>query len=222
MRGANTGSVYDETYHRYLEQLQPMRFDGKEAILGIDVVGDTVEVPYFGRPIRLTADGMADASGRRPDFADCVVICRYLIMCPPVEPQARQWVAYRDFPDAGPLTVFWADTVEGVLARTFTGNVGGLRKASDALGGIAADMDVSCDLCRCFHPLPKVPLLLVFNDADDEFPASASLLFQQRASTYLDGESRAILGHALVNRLSAAPPGLHRFQPPPGTPGAEP
>lgn len=202
MRNANTGSVYDETYRRYLEQLRSMRFEGREAILGIDREGDALVVPYFGRPIRLTADGLADASGRRPDFADCVVICRYLIMCPPVEPNAQQWVAYRDFPDAGPLTVFWADTVEGALVRAFTGNVGGLRTASDSLDGIATDMDVACDLCRCFRPLPKVPLLLVFNDADDEFPASASLLFEQRASTYLDGESQAILGHVLVNRLT--------------------
>lgn len=204
MRADNEGSVYDRTYRLYLEQLNTMTFDGKEAILGIAVENDTVVVPYFGRRIRLTSDGLKDASGRRPDFSDCVVICRYLIMCPRFEPKPHQWVAYRDFPDAGPLTVFWADAVEGTLARTFTENVDGLRRASDALGGLPTDLGVACDLCRCFRPLPKLPLLLVFNDADEDFPASASLLFEKRAATYLDAESQAILGHALTNRLMAA------------------
>jgi hypothetical protein len=197
-------SVYDQTYRRYLEKLKTMRFEGKEALLGITLEGDTVRVPYFGQILRLTADGLTDEAGQRPDFSDCVVVCRYLIMCPPFAPKQKEWVAFRDFPDAGPLTVFWADTVERPLARTFSGAVGALEKASDALGAGNPDMNIACDLCRQFTPLPRMPLLLVFNDADDEFPASASLLFEKRASTYLDAESQAILGHALANRLRSA------------------
>ena len=113
-------------------------------------------------------------------------------------------MAYRDFPDAGPLTVFWADTVEGSLAREFSGRVGALERACDALSGSVTDMDIACDLCRRFAVLPKMPLLLVFHDGDDDFPAAASLLFEKRSSTYLDAESQAILGHALVNRLKDA------------------
>ena len=189
-----TDSVYNQTYHDYLKQLKSMQFNGKEDVLGITLDGDAVVVPYFGRSIRLTADGLKDEAGRRPDFSDCVVVCRYLIMCPPFEPKEKDWAAYRDFPDAGPLTVFWADTVERPLARTFSGKVGALKKACGTLGGTIPDMDIACDLCRRFTPLPKMPLLLVFNDADDDFPASASLLFEKRASTYLDAESQALKG----------------------------
>jgi hypothetical protein len=48
-----------------------------------------------------------------------------------------------------------------------------------------------------FNPLPRVPLLLLFNDADDEFPAHCSLLFERRAEKYLDAESLGILGMLL-------------------------
>ena len=197
-------SVYNKTYRFYLEQLKTMNFDGKEEILGITLEGRDVLVPYFGQSIRYTADGLKDMDGQRPDFSDCVVICRYLIMCPLFEPSQKDWVAFRDFPDAGPLTVFWADTVEGALANRFSGCVDDLKQCSDDLKGEIPDMDISCDLARCFTPLPKVPLLLVFNDADDAFPAAVSLLFEKRASTYLDGESQAILGHMLTDRLLAA------------------
>ena len=94
--------------------------------------------------------------------------------------------------------------MEGPLARAFAGKIDGMRKACDALGGVDPDMDIACDLCRRFTPLPKVPLLLVFNDVEDGFPAASSLLFEKRASSYLDGESQAILGHLLSQRLVAA------------------
>ena len=208
-----TGSVYHQTYRRYLERLKRMRFDGKQALLGITQDVDEVTVPYFGRTIRLTPDGLADENGQRPEFADCVVICRYLIMCPSFEPRETNWVAFRDFPDAGPLTVFWADTVEGTLAKTFAGRRDALQHSCDVLGGSVPEMDISCDLVRRFTPLPKVPLLLVFNDADETFPAAVSVLFEKRAATYLDGESQAVLGHVLVKRLLAA-------RPEPGLPSA--
>jgi len=201
-RTAN-GSVYDETYRNYLEQLRTRNFTGKEDVLGVAVEGETVVVPYFKAFVRLTADGLKDDTGRRPDFSDCVVVCRYLLMCPPFEPTQKAWVAYRDFPDAGPLTVFWSDAVERPLAKIFAGRLDGLRKACDALGGIDPEMDIACDLCRRFVPLPKVPLLLVFNDAEDGFPAAASVLFEKRASAYLDAESQAILGRCLTQRLVA-------------------
>jgi len=203
MNPADNESVYNETYRNYLKALRTRDFEGKEAVLGVALEGETVVVPYFNASVRLTGDGLRDDSGRRPDFSDCVVVCRYLLMCPPFEPTQKAWVAFRDFPDAGPLTVFWADTVEAPLVGTFAGRVDALRKACDALGGVDPGMDIACDLCRRFTPLPKVPLLLVFNDAEDGFPAAASVLFEKRASAYLDAESQAVLGHLLSQRLVA-------------------
>lgn len=199
-----TSPVYDVTYFNYLKQLKSMRFSDKADQLGIRVEADAVVIPYFDRSIRYTPDGLTDETGKRPDFADCVVICRYLIMAPPFEPRQMQWTAYRDFPDAGPLTVFWADTVERPLAKTFSGRMGALEKACRSLGAGAPELAISGDLCRQFTPLPKVSLLLVFNDADDDFPAALSLLFQKRAAAYLDAESQAVLGHVLTQRLLTA------------------
>ena len=204
MQKRNLGSVYRQTYNAYLRQLKDLRFEGKEDVLGITMEGGTVVVPFFGQSIRLDARGLTDEAGQRPDFSDCVVVCRYLIMCPLFEPKPGGWTAYRDFPDAGPLTVFWSDNIEKALSRSYSGDVDGLENACDVLGGIDPNLQIACDLCCCFRPLPKVPLLLVFNDADDDFPAATSVLFEKRAATYLDAESQAILGHALTQRLIAA------------------
>ena len=54
-----------------------------------------------------------------------------------------------------------------------------------------------------FDVLPRIPLLLLFNDADEDFPAHCSVLFEKRADTFLDAECLAIAGRLLFNKLIA-------------------
>jgi hypothetical protein len=53
-----------------------------------------------------------------------------------------------------------------------------------------------------FDPLPHIPILLLFNDTDEEFPAQCLLLFERRTETYLDVESMAILAWLLTDYLN--------------------
>lgn len=45
---------------------------------------------------------------------------------------------------------------------------------------------VTADLVIKLDALPRVPILVVFNDRDEDFPAHCSLLFERRAEKYLD------------------------------------
>jgi hypothetical protein len=49
------------------------------------------------------------------------------------------------------------------------------------------------DLVLLVSPLPKVPVLCLFWDRDEEFPASFQFLFDGSASAYLDLESLAAM-----------------------------
>ena len=62
----------------------------------------------------------------------------------------------------------------------------------------------SYDLCMQFNALPKVPVLMLFNDADAEFPAQCSVLFERRAEHYLDMECLAMVGMLLFESLKLA------------------
>ena len=92
--------------------------------------------------------------------------------------------------------------VEHLLARTFSGNLDGLSAAAARLGGVDPGLDLSYDIIRRFHALPKIPLLLLFNDAEEGFPADGKVLLEQRAEKYLDMECLAILGMMLAHYLS--------------------
>jgi hypothetical protein len=60
-----------------------------------------------------------------------------------------------------------------------------------------------------FDALPRVPVMLLFNDADDEFPAKSSVIFERRAEHYLDSECLAMVGRCLFNFLKKAVRVIH-------------
>jgi hypothetical protein len=186
--------VFEETLKNYLSQLGQIEFKYLENMLGVTVEKDVVMVPFFGKPYRASAKGVSDPSGRQPPLEISVVLCRYLLLCPKTNPIDDQWVSYRDFKDSGPLTTFFLNAVEKPVAHHFSGKVHELKASCDMLGGYQPFTELSYELSVQFNPLPRVPLLLLYNDADDEFPAHCSILFEQRAEKYLDAECLAILG----------------------------
>lgn len=63
------------------------------------------------------------------------------------------------------------------------------------------EMEISYDLSMQFSVLPRLSLLLLFNDADEEFPAQCTILFQKHAVFYLDPESLIMTGILLARKL---------------------
>ena len=55
-----------------------------------------------------------------------------------------------------------------------------------------------------FDALPKIPVLMLFNDIDEEFPAQSTVLFERRAENYLDMECLAMVGMLLFEYLKAS------------------
>ena len=127
--------IFDETYEHYLARIRDM--DGRTVSeqLGIEVVGRDIRIPLYGSPYIVSGSGIVDASGRRPSLDVCVILCKYLLLCPPFPPRGKDWVAYRDMKDTGPLTVFFANDVERAISDHFAGNRDRLAEASRILGG---------------------------------------------------------------------------------------
>ena len=73
-------------------------------------------------------------------------------------------------------------------------------------GGTDAGIEARYDLAARFAALPKISVLLLFNDADEDFPPASSVLFEACTETYLDAECIAMLGSRLFRRLKAAAP----------------
>ena len=200
----NDESVFEKTYRDYLGQVFRLDFSSLEYKLGVEVKENEITIPLFKKPHKISKDRVSDPNGKRPTLDICVILFKYLLLCPEVSPFEKEWVSFKDFKDSGPLTTYFANDVERNITSYFSGKMPGLEKACKNLDGYEPGIDAAYDLSVQFNALPRVPSILLFNEADDEFPAKCSVLFERRAEQYLDPESLAMLGYCLFTYLKRA------------------
>ena len=196
--------VYEKTYRSYLSQIGDIDLKALGQKLGLAAAGNEVVIPLYGKPHTLSEKGITDPAGKQPPLAVCVILCKYLLLCPEIQPFGKEWAAFRDLKDSGPLTKYFANDVERAIAEYFSGKPDQFKRAGQILGGYPPEMEVAYDLALQFDALPKVPVVMLYNDADDEFPVKCSVLFESRAENYLDPESLAMLGRLLFTYLEKA------------------
>ena len=190
---AEKSKIFEQTYEDYLSQIAGLDFNFIADTLGVKVDGDDVIIPFFGKRYRVSKKAITDPDGKQPQLSICVILCKYLLMCPLIEPLGGNWMAFKDFKDAAPLVNAFSNTVAGPMAETFSGRVPELEKCGKKMGGYPPGEEFPYDLCMQFDALPKVPLLLLFNDMDDEFPAQCGVLFEKRTEKFIDMECLAMV-----------------------------
>jgi len=194
--------VFEKIMKDYL--LQVASIEEKEAIgtlLQITVIDDGYRIPFFNQTYTITPDRIIDADGKKATHIVSVILCKYLLLCPRQPSDDISLVTYKDFKDAAPYVGGFRNIAGLPIARHFGNSLQRLEKRCLALEGRSFNTEVSCQLAVKFHALPKVPVVLLFNDADEEFPAQATLLFQKNADSYLDMECLAMIGSTLAYRL---------------------
>jgi hypothetical protein len=194
--------VYHQTYQKYLEQMAGVDLNAIGRKLGGRIEGDDVIFSVYHDLYRVSRKGIVGPDGKRPDLDVCVILSKYILLCPDPIPPEREWTAFRDFKDTGPLTTYFSNDVEKAIVDHLDGKTGPLREMSRSMGGYAPDVDLSYDFIMQFNALPRIPVLLLYNAADEEFPAQCSVLFKKNAERFLDGECLAMLARRLVTLLS--------------------
>jgi hypothetical protein len=196
--------VFEQTYLRYLAEMYDLDLERRAGVLGAEWDGGGLRIPLFGRSHVVGSAGMESPGGGRPIHSVCVVLAKYVLGCPDSVPAGGgDWVTYKDFKDAAPFVGGFVNNSERALAVHFGGRIRELSRACDELGGFDPELRLSYELVRRFDALPRVPLVLLYNDADEEFPAESTILFERRAERFLDMECLAILGWLLADELKA-------------------
>ncbi|MCP3954227.1 MAG: DUF3786 domain-containing protein [Desulfobacterales bacterium] len=100
-------------------------------------------------------------------------------------PFMNEMVGARDLKDAqffqGPH-----ELKTGGLAKKFGEHPEQLLKAGDQLGGNRLQM---ADAAICLRPLPKIPVYYLLWEADEEFPAKVSILFDRSIESHLSADA---------------------------------
>ena len=158
---------------------------------------------FFGHNLMVFKDEVRYPEGVAANPWDAILLYNYLASRGRAE-LTGNWITFQSLPNSVSKTKT-LKRLEGELAAHFAGKQEDLAKAAAHLGAEPTQTAGDADLQVVFRPLPKVPILLLFWEADleENFPAQVHFLFDGNVSEYLDLESLLFLVEQLAERLMA-------------------
>ena len=194
---------FETTYKALRERLTGIDSFAKITPLGVKGQDTGLVIPFFGIPHRICRSGVTDMAGREINPALGVVLCQYVLQCRQDMPaNDQELVTFREFEAAGPLSGYFVENTQKLIAGEFGGKISALEARCKMLEGILhTDDDMAYDLSVQFNALPRIPVYLRFNDHDNEFPAQCAILFRRSAERFLDLQSLCIIGTFLAGSL---------------------
>lgn len=193
--------VFAETYQFYLEELSKIDITAKADLLGVRVENGTLRIPFYNREYLVSKARITDSDGKAVIPAVQVVLSKYILTCPmELPPLSDRLVTYREFRDAAPLISYFTTNTNKIIETTFAGNISALRERCLAIGGEIKPSE-TYDLSVQFFAFPRIPVLLNFNDREELFAATASLLYRASAECFIDMECLAMTGTLLAGKL---------------------
>lgn len=161
------------------------------------------DVPFWQQPLTVAfPDGTVTKAGsaESPPIAEQILVLHYLITADGV-PKADHWIAFRELPGGMGYAPAFQARADNRLKKTFGRNVEAFHRAAKTLNGEPLSFGDASYLFRIF---PKLWLAVVLHLADEEFGASAAVLFDGAAPHYLPTEDLAVIGGILAGRLIKA------------------
>ena len=205
MRQRTPEEVYGPALEKAVSDLQSLdswlaalRSDTKHTRL--TEASSQIEVRFWGKDyiVRCPEISVEELeTGQQPPIAVKILILHYLINADGV-PLADSWIAFRELPDGRVYDAAFRQRANLRLAQAFGSDLDGFIAAAETLGGTRLAYG---DASFLFPMFPRLRLAAVLYLADEEFPASANVLFDAAASHYLPTEDLAVLGGMLAGRL---------------------
>ncbi|MBN2550083.1 MAG: DUF3786 domain-containing protein [Anaerolineales bacterium] len=162
-------------------------------------------LPLWSRPVRITYPAFIayPIAGEEPLPSFLQAMLLYYFNTADGTPPSEQWISFADLPDGRFYNQAFQSYTGAELVRRFKDNPAAFEQAALRLGGIRGALG---DASFVFQALPRVALLVVIWQGDEDFPCSFQVLFDNTASHYLPTDGYAILGSTITHRLIADQP----------------
>ncbi len=156
---------------------------------------------YFSRPVQVFKDEVRYGQGFAPNPWDPILLYNYITSGGQRPPSGR-WIKFPELPNSVSKTKTLL-RLQKQLAEAVTGKVTAFVRSARELGGEPIDVTPEATFQLIFQPLPRIPLLLVFHEAEPEenFAAEAHFLFDAQVMDFLDLESLLFLVERLMEQL---------------------
>jgi hypothetical protein len=193
---------YEQIYQWQAGKLAGFDLAGNAPGLGLTTDADgRVKVYFFGRLY------LVDGKGVRPDDGGAAGINHLSLVAHYALSPGRGEPAY-DFRPLGRLSGLMEaqnslirQDVARALARRFDGDPAALAEQAGRIGGRFEGPDPSGGRSWLFHPFPKVPLRLIWHEADAEFESDYRLLFDSSSTAFMEFEALGFLAGVFVKEM---------------------
>ncbi len=162
-----------------------------------------LELPYFTDSIIISKEGITKKNGLDLTRWEQVFIYNHMAQGGRKFPTGR-WKGFGEFPNTVSKIKSMVEHVEVPLVDTFTGRLGAFLAAAKRIGGKDQTDEIqSADLSLRFDPLPRIPVMVLFWEKEEEegFEAKVKLLFDETIVEHLDIESIVFLSERLGQLL---------------------
>ena len=162
-----------------------------------------LELPYFTATIVITPDAISRKDGEPLNRWEQVFIYNHLAQGGRRHPTGN-WKGLVELPNTVSKMKSMRSNVEVPLIHHFAGRSSELIAAGRSIGGeVIQDTDAGADVRLLFRPLPRIPVMVQFWDADSQeaFGAEVKFLFDETITEHLDIESILFLSERLMQLL---------------------
>ncbi len=196
-------STYHVAYDGLRARLGSMDMAGIVERSGAQALGpDRIGLRCLGQEYVIKyPDGLVlEADGQPAPETDAILLLLYL-----TESTGRahdgEWVAFEQLPGGAGYSASFRGRVVFPLVRAFGSRPQALLEAAVSLDGEPIQLGgVSVRL----PALPRVPLAYIVWGGDEEFPATANVVFDASVEGYLDAEAVTVLAELATRRLAGA------------------
>ena len=174
-------------------------FDGKLGEFRLPFWGEEIRLSY---PDFIAVDPETD---RALPIAHQALILYYFRTADETLP-SRTWIAFSELPDGRFYDPAFQGYTGRALAQIFKDDVGAFEQAASRLDSVSKPpgSQIPGDAVFGFQILPKVSLLVVFWQGDEDFPSAFQILFDASTSHFLPTDVCAIMGSMLTRKLIKA------------------
>ncbi|MDR1036534.1 MAG: DUF3786 domain-containing protein [Deltaproteobacteria bacterium] len=198
-------SGYEKNYQRLVPGLKGCDFEECAPRLGLTHFPGGVEAEYLGRVFRVTEDGVEPVEEGYTDPNHRSTLIHYALSRGE-GPPAEDFLGLYQLPgfirgSKSPGSEFLSAAIERAFGE---GGHARFARAAESLGGEFLGDHPAGGKLWLFKVLPRIHMQVIFNEADDEFPVEARVLFDSHATEYLGFECLAFMHGALGNALAEA------------------
>jgi len=196
MTVSNSERLYAH-YQKLFLRLDHVRVAEK---LGLACDDDYLYVPFFNRPFsvnRHTAD-VASCLYKDDFYRERLLILHHLYFHKVDAENSGCMVAFRDLCECSVFEPAYQKMVLVPFASYFSGKTQLLRERALCMGG---QLGTCGDVSFTVNAFPLISLQFIFWDGDEEFPATANILFDRNIAWFIHPESVSVLAGVGVSIL---------------------